>query len=68
MTSSEARLWDLLTGPCESVEDAFPMRFLFSDARGLFDSPDPPAAAGTDVEELESSGQRMLVLTGSDRW
>ncbi len=60
--------WDLLTG--ESTEDVSPMRFLFSDTRGPLDSLDPEAVAGTDVEEFESSGQgeKMLALTGSDRW
>ncbi len=43
------------------------MRVLFSDAR---DPLDTEAAAGTDVEEFESSGpgETMLALTGSDRW
>lgn len=45
------------------------MRFLFSDARAAFDSLDPQAVAGTDVEEVESSGRtEMFALTGSDRW
>lgn len=55
----------------ESAEDVSPMRFLFSDAwLGPTDSLDPEADAGTDVEEFESSGRRekMLALTGSDRW